>query len=203
MYEEGILSNMTNIHNMEKIEKGTKGKTAIKRFGFYSALAVVMVLVLAACGTDGTTGSGTGSETGQISVPAVEATATAAMSPQATSTAALPEAARDATATTASDAGAQAGSSTEIQATLREWAIDLSAQEAPTGKITFVVTNQGQMAHNFTVLSDTGTVAKVPNFRAANGPQTLEVDLQPGTYTIICDLPGHAQRGQKTQLVVK
>jgi uncharacterized cupredoxin-like copper-binding protein len=59
------------------------------------------------------------------------------------------------------------------------------------------------MAHNFTVLSDTGTVAKTPNFRAANGAQTLEVDLQPGTYTIICDLPGHAQRGQKTQLVVK
>ena len=193
---------MTSMHNMENVEKGTNGKATIKRFGFYSTLAVVMVLVLAACGTDGTSGSGTGSDTGQISVPAVEATATAAMAPEATSTTALIEAAPGATATTASDAGAQAGS-TEIQATLREWAIDLSAQEAPAGKITFVVTNQGQMAHNFTVLSDTGTVAKTPNFRTANGPQTLEVELQPGTYTIICDLPGHAQRGQKTQLVVK
>ncbi|HET9494742.1 MAG TPA: sulfocyanin-like copper-binding protein, partial [Chloroflexia bacterium] len=69
-------------------------------------------------------------------------------------------------------------------------------------KITFVVTNRGQFAHNFTVTGDSGTVAKTPNFSAADGEQTLEVELQPGTYTIICDLPGHAARGQQTELVV-
>jgi plastocyanin len=104
----------------------------------------------------------------------------------------------EATAPTASG-----GSEVEVQATLREWAIDLSMQEVAAGKITFVVINQGQMAHNLTILSDSATVGKTSNFRAADGAQTLEVELQPGTYTIICDLPGHAARGQQTQIVVR
>jgi uncharacterized cupredoxin-like copper-binding protein len=53
------------------------------------------------------------------------------------------------------------------------------------------------------VQNASGTVGKTSTFAASEGAQTLEVDLTPGTYTIICDLPGHAQQGQKTTLVVK
>jgi hypothetical protein len=59
------------------------------------------------------------------------------------------------------------------------------------------------MAHNLTVLDSSGEIAATPSFMSSEGPQTLEVQLQPGTYTIICSLPGHAARGQKTELVVK
>jgi plastocyanin len=111
--------------------------------------------------------------------------------------------AAEGTATPAPDAGAPAGGSTEIQATLREWAIDLSVQEVAAGNITIVVTNQGQFAHNLTVTDASGTLAKTPNFRSNQGPQTLEVELEPGTYTLICDLPGHAAQGQRTELVVR
>jgi hypothetical protein len=93
---------------------------------------------------------------------------------------------------------------TEVQATLREWAIDLSLHEVPAGKVRFTVTNQGQFTHNLTIISPSGEeVAATRNFSASDGPQTLEVDLQAGTYTIICSLPGHAARGQRTELTVK
>ncbi len=97
-----------------------------------------------------------------------------------------------------------ASDATEVQATLREWAIDLSLHEVPAGKVRFTVNNQGQFTHNLTIISPSGEeVAATRNFSAADGPQTLEVDLQPGTYTLICSLPGHAARGQRTELTVK
>jgi uncharacterized cupredoxin-like copper-binding protein len=188
--------------------------THIKRIGLYSALAVVMLLALAACGELNTTGPATDNSTGQ-SAAVTEPTATTAQ-PEATPTddmgdmmtaeptEGVPSTAEP-TATPVSLSADSVGSSgsTVIQATLREWAIDLSTQEVAAGKITFVVNNQGQFAHNLTVTNDSGTIGKTSTFRASEGPQTLEVDLQPGTYTIICDLPGHAARGQMTTLVVK
>lgn len=108
-----------------------------------------------------------------------------------------------ATATPATDQSTTAGATTEVQGTLREWAIDLSQQEVPAGKVIFTVTNQGRSAHNFTVQDSTGVIGKTPNFSSSDGPQTLELELAPGTYNIICSLPGHAARGQQTTLVVK
>jgi uncharacterized cupredoxin-like copper-binding protein len=107
------------------------------------------------------------------------------------------------TPTPAPATSGEAGTTTEVQATLREWAIDLSRQEVPAGKIRFTVTNQSRMAHNLTITNSSGTIDKTSNFTSSDGPQTLEVDLQPGTYTLICDLPGHAQRGQRIELTVK
>lgn len=108
-----------------------------------------------------------------------------------------------ATATPAADQGIGGVNSIEIQGTLREWAIDLSQQEVPAGKVTFTVSNEGQFAHNFAVEDTTGVIGKTPTFSKADGAQTLELELAPGTYNIICTLPGHASRGQQTTLVVK
>jgi uncharacterized cupredoxin-like copper-binding protein len=110
----------------------------------------------------------------------------------------------DATATTVQTQPTQSsGAETTVQATLKEWAIVLSQSEVPAGKVTFTVTNQGQMMHNLTIQDSSGVVAKTPNFDSSQGAQTLEVELQPGTYTLLCSLPGHAARGQMTQLTVK
>lgn len=92
---------------------------------------------------------------------------------------------------------------TDVQASLIEWAIKLSQSEVPAGKVRFTVTNQGTMMHNLTIENDSGVVAKTPTFNPSQGPQILEVTLAPGTYTLICSIPGHAQRGQMTTLVVK
>ncbi|HST04978.1 MAG TPA: hypothetical protein VLQ48_09600 [Chloroflexia bacterium] len=107
----------------------------------------------------------------------------------------------EATATTASG---QSAGDTAVSAVLREWAIDLSTSEVPAGDITFTVTNKGVMSHNLTVVDSTGSViGATPTFSGRQGAQTLEVTLAPGTYTLLCSLPGHAAQGQKTTLVVK
>ncbi len=107
------------------------------------------------------------------------------------------------TATPAVQQGASNGAATQVQATLREWALDLDRQEVPAGKVVFMVTNAGQLSHNLTVADSTGVVGKTPSFTSRDGVQVLELELTPGTYNVICSLPGHASRGQQNQLVVK
>ena len=107
----------------------------------------------------------------------------------------------EASATTATSQGV--GDST-VSAVLREWALDLSVSEVAAGKVIFTVTNQGTMGHNLTVVDSSGSViGATATFRPSQGAQTLEVTLAPGTYTVLCSLPGHAARGQQAKLVVK
>jgi uncharacterized cupredoxin-like copper-binding protein len=117
--------------------------------------------------------------------------------------AAAPAADTPASGQAASDTPTSAAAETDVQATLIEWSIKLSQSEVPAGKVVFTVTNQGSMMHNLTVEDDSGVVGRTHNFSPSDGPQTLALDLKPGTYTLICSLPGHAQRGQRATLVVK
>lgn len=158
-------------------------------------LAVAMLVLLAACG-----GADTASQSSSAAPTATTNTQSAAM-PEMTDTPMTDSAA--AAPTTDSGAGTSSGGATDVQATLKEWAITLSQSEVPAGKVRFTVTNAGMMPHNLTVTQNGATVGATSTFGAAAGPQTLEVDLQPGTYTLICSLPGHAQRGQKIDLIVK
>jgi plastocyanin len=141
------------------------------------ALAVALLLTLSACGGD--------------AAPAAAVPTTA------------PAAAAPTTAPAGDTAPADTAQATEIKATLSEWALELSQKEVAAGKVTFVVTNNGRMPHNLSVTDSTGAKGTTRTFTASDGAQSLELTLAPGTYTVICALPGHADRGQKTVLVVK
>jgi uncharacterized cupredoxin-like copper-binding protein len=179
------------------------------RTALLSAVGIIALTGLAACG--GTPTSDV-QPTPTTAIVQVEPTATQDMdmvmdetaTPAGAKATPTTHAQVDATATTAqTDPPQSSGAETEVQATLREWAIDLSQSEVPAGKVKFTITNQGQMMHNLTIQDSSGVVAKTPNFDSSQGAQTLEVELQPGTYTLLCSLPGHAARGQMTQLTVK
>lgn len=117
----------------------------------------------------------------------------------ATPSSATPTAA--ASDSTTSDA---TGSSVTIDATLREWAVDLSQSEVAAGGVTINVTNAGSMAHNLTVKDSSGNnLGATTTFRGSDGVQTIKLELTAGTYTLYCSLPGHAQRGQSITLTVK
>ena len=183
--------------------------------GMLSILALLAVLCLSGCGgTAAANGSNTPS---QAAAPAAQAQPSAGTQANSVSGDSMPGMAMpNETAPGAGNAnqrsddaqpssGQQLSSGTEtvVQAALVEWSIQLSRSEVPAGKIRFIVTNQGTMPHNLTVQDGSGVIANTPNFRPAQGPQTLEVDLKPGTYTLICSLPGHAKKGQVTTFVVK
>lgn len=93
----------------------------------------------------------------------------------------------------ADDAGTADGTAVTVSSTSD--ACELSATEAPSGDVTFEVTNDGTDATEFYVYADDGEriVAEVENI----GPgltRDLVVELQPGTYVTACK-PGMAGDG--------
>jgi uncharacterized cupredoxin-like copper-binding protein len=60
------------------------------------------------------------------------------------------------------------------------------------------VTNEGHEVHNLTI-PDLGKGLEL----SPGGDGTLHLDGQPaGTYPVICDIPGHAEQGMKTEITI-
>ena len=95
---------------------------------------------------------------------------------------------------------ASGGVGKEFKVVLAEWTINPKTLEAPTGKVLLKVSNAGQFPHNLVIQ---GTDKRTPDFTSADEPKILEIDLPPGSYTWVCDITGHAERGMTGQLVVK
>jgi plastocyanin len=67
---------------------------------------------------------------------------------------------------------------------------------------TITVENKGKIAHNLTVEQGSSKVAGTPTFLPGK-PEKLKVDLKPGTYKMLCTVPGHVQLGMKGTFTVK
>jgi uncharacterized cupredoxin-like copper-binding protein len=90
----------------------------------------------------------------------------------------------------------------EVNVSLVEWSIEPKDLEANTGKVRFVVANNGQFPHDFAVqIGD--QVSRTPVFQSSDGTKTLEIDITPGTYRMFCSVGDHASRGMEGQLVIK
>ena len=173
---------------------------SLRRIALTGILAGTMLAGLAACGDTPATAV-PATTVPAMAVPTATVAADMGMSTMAPTTAGS-EVATPATNTAASDStGATDG--VEVQATLKEWALDLNQTSVAAGKVRFVVNNTGMMPHNLTIKDDSGDLGHTSTFPKSAGPQTLEVTLKPGTYTVYCSLPGHADRGQKNTLIVK
>ncbi len=81
----------------------------------------------------------------------------------------------------------------------KEWTMTPQPGTAKAGTVKFVVKNEGTIEHNF--------VIKELNQELANSIQPgqskeVSVTLKPGTYTLICNIPGHEDAGMHTTLTV-
>ena len=101
----------------------------------------------------------------------------------------------------ADDGGATGGagpSSTEIEVSLSEFAIDGNFT-VPAGDVVLDVVNDGTMEHNVILR---GTDLRTPNL-APGGVAALDLgSLAPGTYELYCDVAGHEAAGMVVDLVV-
>lgn len=85
-----------------------------------------------------------------------------------------------------------------VEVTLSEFAIEPGVVQAVQGS-TLMVRNTGAVVHNLRV---EGTDLITPDI-AAGGSATLDISsLAPGTYTLICEIAGHASVGMTGELVV-
>jgi plastocyanin len=81
----------------------------------------------------------------------------------------------------------------------KEYAIALDKTQIKAGTITFNVKNVGSIPHNLAIKE----LNKVSENIDAGKSTTLTVDLQPGTYTVICEIPGHEQLGMHITITVQ
>ena len=121
------------------------------------------------------------------------------------------------TKTTTTAAATAAGG--PIAVSLDEWKVAPSATTAEAGAVTLDVTNAGKLPHEMVVLKtatpaaklasdgtprlkETGHVGEVAELKpGASGKTTI--DLAPGHYVLVCNLPGHWTAGMRTDLTVR
>lgn len=104
-----------------------------------------------------------------------------------------------------------------VKASLTEMKITDSVAKVAPGKVTFTVSNNGSVTHEYVVLRTSGPAAKlrVSGGRASEAghigelgelkvgqTKKLTLDLKPGHYSIICNLPGHYLGGMHADLTV-
>jgi uncharacterized cupredoxin-like copper-binding protein len=109
-----------------------------------------------------------------------------------------------------------------VGATEKDFSIALDPTTASAGDVTFDVHNDGPSTHEFVVFktklapdalptNDDGTVDEegkgvehIDEIEdiAAGSDASLDVNLDAGSYVVICNLPGHYQQGMHTEFTV-
>ena len=79
-------------------------------------------------------------------------------------------------------------------------AFEFTKATAPAGSITFDMPNRSPLQHNIALKGVPNAAGKVIN---QGQTSTFTADLKPGTYTYICEVPGHEAAGMKGTLTVK
>ena len=166
--------------------------------------AVAAVALTAGCGSSSSSAPAAGT---------TEPATTPAPSPTST----VGDIEREPTTTLATTAPASAATVAIVMGKPNEFSMVATPAEAPAGKVTFDVSNQGTILHEMVVVPGAGAAAlKLANGEATEDGSPGEVpDVEPGAsgtvtitlpagkYVVLCNLPGHFAGGMYTTLTVK
>lgn len=94
---------------------------------------------------------------------------------------------------------APAAEGQKVRVEMTEFKYTMGTTEVSAGKVTFDLVNSGTVEHSFII---EGTDVKSEQIRPGQ-TVTVQTDLKPGTYTVVCDVAGHKEAGMTTRLVVK
>jgi plastocyanin len=92
---------------------------------------------------------------------------------------------------------------TPIQVSAKEWVLNLSRGIVPTGGVLLQFVNLGEDGHDLRITDAGGTPVLHLSESAPGDVRQETVRFSPGTYSVLCTLPGHAAAGMKTRLVVR
>lgn len=111
------------------------------------------------------------------------------------------------------------GGEADVTVSLRDDAVELAPDTIEAGSVTFAATNEGTVTHEIEVFAgdvDPSTLPIENNVASTEGltlvdeieditpgsTASLTVELVPGTYVVMCNLPGHFARGMVAVLEV-
>jgi plastocyanin len=94
------------------------------------------------------------------------------------------------------------GETLQLEASKTELAFDTTELEAKKpGKVTIDLNNPSAIPHNVTIEKEGTVIAESETL--AEGKTSATAELEPGTYTFLCSVPGHAEAGMEGTLTVK
>ncbi len=97
---------------------------------------------------------------------------------------------------------AEGGSALDIEAASSGLAYASTTATAKAGKVTVDFTNPQPVPHDVAIESSGGEVIGQTE-TVAEGSDSTEVELKPGTYKFFCTVPGHREAGMEGTLTVK
>jgi uncharacterized cupredoxin-like copper-binding protein len=117
----------------------------------------------------------------------------------------------------------EAGSGTAVGASEQDFTIELDTDSVKSGSTTFTVDNAGPSVHEFVVFQTDLSPDALPQGETGDVDEegegvthldeiedigvgctaTLSLDLDAGSYVVICNLPGHYAAGMHAPLTVK
>lgn len=155
----------------------------VSRFGIRGILLIAVVavggLLVAACSA-----SGANSSTSPTQAPVVAGTTPVPLPAQPSSPATSAQ-----------------GTGQTVQANLTEFTINLSTTTMKAGHVQFDVSNTGKFTHALEITGQ-GVDMKTQNLNAGQ-TATLEMDLVPGKYEVLCPVGNHKDRGMDTTITVQ
>ncbi len=118
--------------------------------------------------------------------------------------------------------GGTTASNPAINVDLGEYAIGIDRSVVPAGTVTFNVSNDGVTSHEMVLLKSDLAAGALPigadgkalenaegiehvgevDVMGAGKHKTLTISLKPGSYVLICNVPGHYHLGMETRLTV-
>jgi len=97
---------------------------------------------------------------------------------------------------------AGAASTLKIEAASSGLAFASTSANAKAGKVTVDFTNPQPVPHDVAIEDSSGEVLGQTE-TTAEGTDSTEVELKPGSYTFFCTVPGHREAGMEGTLTVK
>ena len=117
--------------------------------------------------------------------------------------------------------GSTANDGNFVSGTLQEWKVSVSPNTATAGEVKFTMSNNGTIGHEFLVVKTDildGKITLDGDHFAEPSPglevideigefkpgttELLVLNLKPGNYQLVCNLPGHYAAGMHTSFVV-
>jgi plastocyanin len=107
--------------------------------------------------------------------------------------------------TTSAPAAETGGGTTEVAMT--EFKFDPNDLDVSAGD-TLTLNNDGQIPHNLTIVEGDNPLGGGAELAASDDVSPgdsgdLTVDVEPGTYSFLCTIPGHAEDGMTGSITVK
>lgn len=104
----------------------------------------------------------------------------------------------------ASEAPGEMGEMQVVTIVAREFAFEPNEIRVRPGMVRFVVRNEGSVEHDFEIVgvAEHGMAHEQKLFRPGE-TYTVEVELAPGRYEVVCNVAGHRESGMTAAIIVE